>query len=318
MPTTTVKTIGSGGGRDYTTLQSWEDASPANLVTADEIWRGEIYNDSEFVSASAILTIAGSTTDSTRYKELTTASGQSAWDNSANPIRFDATKGVALRCTGGYLDFVTINEANARFSKIQIRGVNGNVNPLKVQAAGLIERLLVQGSGVLIEFNGTARNCAFIQINGNNAAIGGSCGVYSCTFVKDGSAVTNMWGWNYWTGTMKNVYAGNCTNVSSNDRGTVSNCYTSSANTRTGFTLNTAYSTANFANVTLATLDLKLVSGSALLDVGATLTSESPEDIFGTSRPQGSAYDIGAHELAAAAATSMLARRRSFNNLFQV
>ena len=38
MPTTTTKTIGSTG--DYSTLQAWEDACPANLVTADEIWRG--------------------------------------------------------------------------------------------------------------------------------------------------------------------------------------------------------------------------------------------------------------------------------------
>jgi len=42
MPTTTVKVIGTSG--DYTTIQGWEDACPANIVTTDEIWEGQLKN----------------------------------------------------------------------------------------------------------------------------------------------------------------------------------------------------------------------------------------------------------------------------------
>ena len=69
MPTTVVKSIGTTG-RDYSTLQAWEDACPANLVSDDKIWKGECYNDSEFTSG---LHVSGITTDSTRYVWLTAA-----------------------------------------------------------------------------------------------------------------------------------------------------------------------------------------------------------------------------------------------------
>src|SRR5688572_16031778 len=29
---------------DYETIQAWADAIPSSLVTADEIWKGELYN----------------------------------------------------------------------------------------------------------------------------------------------------------------------------------------------------------------------------------------------------------------------------------
>lgn len=59
-----------------------------------------------------------------------------------------------------------------------------------------------------------------------------------------------------------------------------------------------AYSTANFLNVTLDSEDLHLPEGSALIDQGADLSSEGVlTDIDGVTRPQGSAYDVGAVEL---------------------
>lgn len=105
MPTTVVKSIGTAS-RDYSTLQSWEDACPANLVTADQIWKGECYNDSEFAVAGTILTISGQTTDSTRYVWLTCATGQSFTDNTnklTNALRYNQANGVAARSTAGFL-----------------------------------------------------------------------------------------------------------------------------------------------------------------------------------------------------------------------
>ena len=59
MATTVVKTIGTGG--DYSTLQSWEDACPADLVSADQIWQGRVKNQ-EFSSASSLLNVKNPTT----------------------------------------------------------------------------------------------------------------------------------------------------------------------------------------------------------------------------------------------------------------
>ena len=101
MTTTVVKTIGTGG--DYSTLQAWEDAAPANLVSADQVWEGRVLNN--LSSGSTILTISGSTSDATRFKHLTAAPGVSFRDHAnklTNPLRADNTKGVEVRCTANW------------------------------------------------------------------------------------------------------------------------------------------------------------------------------------------------------------------------
>lgn len=105
MTTTVVHSIGTAS-RDYSTLQAWHDASPADLTTVDEIWRGEMYNDSEFTvtALTGLLTISH-TTDATRYFQLAPASGQGYRDNAgaaSAPLRYDQSKGVGIRRTGGY------------------------------------------------------------------------------------------------------------------------------------------------------------------------------------------------------------------------
>ncbi len=74
MPTDVIKTIGQTSSPitpDYSTLQAWEDASPANLVTADQRWIGECLDQGTFTGA---LTISGTTVDATRYTILRCAS----------------------------------------------------------------------------------------------------------------------------------------------------------------------------------------------------------------------------------------------------
>ena len=106
MTTTIVKSIGTAAGRDFTTIQAWADACPANLVTVDQVWEGQLYNDSEFVVSSSAdaYKIDGKTTDATRFLRLTTGPGQSFTDNAGkltSPLRYDATKGVGIRSTVG-------------------------------------------------------------------------------------------------------------------------------------------------------------------------------------------------------------------------
>lgn len=107
MPTIVEKSIGIGGagaGRDYSTLQAWEDACPADLVAADQVWKGVCYNDGEFVHTvgdfGSLLNFGGTTVDATRYYWLTVATGHSIFDNINNPLRYDPAKGVGLRRGG--------------------------------------------------------------------------------------------------------------------------------------------------------------------------------------------------------------------------
>src|SRR5947209_3758092 len=102
MPTVVTKSIGSAGGRDYSTIALFIAALPANLVTADQQWIGECYNDSEFAIGSA-LAFSGITTDATRNIILRCASGQSFNDNAGkatNALRYNQTNGVGIRVTG--------------------------------------------------------------------------------------------------------------------------------------------------------------------------------------------------------------------------
>ena len=125
MPTTVTSSIGSGGGRDYATINAWLAACPSNLVTADQIWKGELYNDSEFLvtSGTAVdldpLTV---TTDSTRYVWLTAAAGQSFVDhaNAATaPLRYDQSLGVGIRVTSSYQRLIHSGAKKLRVDRIQ-------------------------------------------------------------------------------------------------------------------------------------------------------------------------------------------------------
>lgn len=102
----TTSSIGSSG-RTYSSIASWIAASPANLVTSTDVWKGELYNDSEFLitDSSTVADFTGKTTSTTYYFWLTTASGQGFKDASGAstaPLKYDQSKGAAIRTTNGY------------------------------------------------------------------------------------------------------------------------------------------------------------------------------------------------------------------------
>lgn len=315
MPTTVTKSIGSGGGRDYTTLQSWEDAAPANLVTSDQIWRGECYNDSEFFSSGQLLNISGSTTDSTRYKELTAAAGQSFQDNASvqtNALVYNQANGVGLRSSVGYNLGVAITENYTRTSRLQIKSASTTTEAFFVAATGSIHKDHIIESHT----SGTARltdagqdstyvNIVYLDIRGGTGHIVDvfiSGTFINCTLAtaSDKTASTNGFRLQYNVSTtIKNCGVFGATNVASTTSGvTASNNYTDVSSPPSGWT-NTAYSTssgAKFQGILAASLDLRIQSGSSLLDVGSTESSYTTTDIAGTSRPQGSAWDVGVWE----------------------
>lgn len=103
----TTSSIGTSS-RDYSTVQAWENAAPADITAAgtNEDWIGECYNDSEFlVTSGSFLTVAGTTTDATHRLILRCAAGQSYKDSSgiaSAPLRYDQSRGVGFRVTDTY------------------------------------------------------------------------------------------------------------------------------------------------------------------------------------------------------------------------
>ena len=320
MPTTNTKTIGSG--RDYSTLQSWEDAAPANLVTADEVWEGLVYaegggTDGEWAIGTT-LTISGSTVDATRFKRLATASGESFADDAAPRLRYDTAKGVAIRATGSYGNAcpVTVSEDYFEVEGLQLKGNNAiaglfigsSQTGIKVKrcildqgtrtgyalnferfgSGSTVENCVIITGSVLSYSNPTYKNCTiftdassrmFIAAFMGSRAIFTNCAVFGFTTLGAGINSSSSY---------------NATNLSS---------FTGS-NNQTSLTASSQFENTTYGS----SLDLRIKTGSALID-GGTSTGAPSADIIGTSRPQGSAYDVGAHELVAAAAAGALAVR---------
>jgi hypothetical protein len=206
MPTTVTSSIGTAS-RDYSTLQAWEDACPANLVTDDKIWLGEAYNDSEFTSAGTVLTMAGVTTDATRYIHLACAAGQSFSDHAnvrTNPLFYDASKGVGIRTTAaGYNNCVLVETVDVRITGVQVdapdgTGSSGLVAGLSSQF--ILSKSLVRAREPITKALTTASqlhvNCVFIM-RGNGSMVGtgfGSQRFEYCTFVQPAAAPTGTGG----------------------------------------------------------------------------------------------------------------------------
>jgi len=313
MVTVVTKTIGTGGGRDYSTLQSWEDAAPANLVTSDQVWRGECYNDAEFTSA---LTVSGSTVDATRYKELTVASGQAFADHAnklTNALRYNASNGAGLRSTTAWGTALTASESYFRISRLQVYQDSSNGPALQISGQGAVVDGVISesrgGRALYLYSNGTAKNSLFVSRRASAsevADIWDGCSVANCTFAvpSDIAAATRVIRRSYWSGnTFTNCgFFGGTDAVSSATGATFSNCYTNDSTSIPSGCTTVAYDTSTgsgFENTLDGTHDYRIKSTSALKDAG-TSTGAPSVDIVGTTRPQGGAYDVGAWEYASA------------------
>jgi hypothetical protein len=322
MTTTVVKTIGSGG--DYTSLQAWNDAAPASLVTADQIWQGNCLSGfSVSGGTSTVLTIGGSTSDATRYKLLTTAAGASFRDNAnvaANALKFNASNGVAISASTSYTaGTITINEAYARISKLQIENLGTGTSPtLKVTAANVrVDGCIISGQGTapqggalyvptsgilvtnsLLVNRGSSTYCvAFFEGSSSGSLI-------NCTLVipSDKTAASSgLIAFSYATGIIaKNcaLFGGPPMTSGAGSRITFTTCANEQSSPPSGVT-QVAYNTttgSGFVGITDSARDFRIQSSSTLKDVGTTDSTNAATDIAGTARPVGSGYDIGAWE----------------------
>jgi hypothetical protein len=314
----TVNTIGTSG-RDYSTLQAWEDAIPATPTGGYE---GHCYNDSQFTAA---LRIDGHTTSAANYILLTAAAGQSFQDHASvrtNPLIFDATKGVSVAANpGGATTLVYVNNNHSRVSRMQIRrtGVSYGAHVLEFAAGhlqGEIKDCIIhkQGSStatavairsstainlLIYDTGATATNSA---LSLSNAGTGGGTAI-NCTVVRSGAT-----GGTGITAAYSGNNVRNCAVFGFTTAFGGSGSFSSSPSS--GYNATDAASAPGSNNQTSktyanqfvsTTVDYQLKTGSDCINTGNTEASAA-NDITATVRGTTTAGDIGAWEFVAAAA----------------
>jgi hypothetical protein len=302
-----TKTIGTTG-RDYSTLQAWEDALPANLVTDGNSQVGLVYKDTEFTTGSSVaLTISGETTDASNTITLEAAPGQSFIDDSGirtNPLSYDATKGVAIRSSGSPLIDIQANNVTVRRLQIKNTGANRQAirNAVGPSTNFILDQCIIEGDGDTGSFGGSGtiiKNCIIIN-NGATATAtyvvamnGGS--LINCTMVVRSSLsfATAEVALQYTTAiTIKNCALFGATALSAGAGITFTNCYNERNSPPSGVT-QVVYGSSLFVNTAS---DWRVPIGSSLIDTGVADSVNSAFDITNTARPQGSAYDVGCWE----------------------
>ena len=113
-PTVEVKSIGSGAGRDYATVQAWLAATDnQSLVYQNKVLVGELYADSAFVIADGSrIAIRRSVSDAAHYRQLRPAAGHAYDLPSASGVVVSGTGGSAT----GENNLVEISEDYFRLS----------------------------------------------------------------------------------------------------------------------------------------------------------------------------------------------------------
>ena len=294
------------------------------------IWEGQCQNQ-EFSGAGTQVTIAGSTALAGEYKHLTTVAGASFRDNAnvqTNALRYNASNGAAIQGTSAATTTVLAQENYNRISNLQVSSTGSSSSGLNLVGTNTVANNLVvegtytgtsTGSGVLALGVGntdvsTIKNSVFIlrtsaadHIVGTGTALPS---FYNCTFVASDdhatAPVSVFLSGASGTVTVQNcaIFAGDSTKAIKAGSATFNftTCYSDISGT-SGVT-QTTYGNA-FENVNDATHDFRLKSGSALIDTGTTDATNAANDIAGTARPSGAAYDVGCWELVAVVAAGL-------------
>lgn len=319
MATTIVKTIGTGG--DYSTLQAWAADCPANLVTADQIWQGQVLNQEiVFTGAAPMLSLTGITTDSTRYVELTAAPGASFIDNAnvrANALRYNSANGAALRCTNAAYRLLDVRINYFRLNRLQLLNAGDAAGSFgcfdntsatsqycsidKCILESYAHRTASEGGTVSIYGTGNYIANSLVVQRWNDAtalvaSLNTATAAYNCTFVNvgalgTGTGIRGVYG----SVTLRNCFVGNVGTVTTGTSTfNKTTCRTSVAGPPAGWSA-APYDTATFVSVsTDGTHDYRLAEGSALIDVGTTDSTYAANDITGLARS--GTWDVGVWE----------------------
>lgn len=301
----TTSSIGTAS-RNYSTITAWHAAF------ANGGWIGECYNDSEFQEGPSI-----GGTSAANYEILCCATGQSAFDSSANPLKYDQSKGVGIRQTSAFGKTLTLG------SYVTIQGLQLNNNVFAAQETvyfnsfltnPIVSRCLIQNevyASFTINYDGGSSGCSItntVVISFVGSAFYGNytngLTFANCTFVSpsDKSNANVGININNQSPTITNCAVFGFSGGFKGGSGTPSGSNNASDLSTVGFgTSNqTSLTYANqFNSVTSSAMDFRVKSGSSLPANGLTDTTDIPaaNDIFNQAR--GSSWTIGANQYSA-------------------
>jgi hypothetical protein len=288
------------------------------------IWQGQCQNQ-EFSGTGTQLTVSGSTSSSTAYKECTTVAGDSFRDHAnvqTNALRYNASNGCGILGTSDGTNTVTISEVSSRMSNIQVAATGSDGRGLSTTTSTdvLLNNIIIEGT-----YKPTINSIGCLSFTGTNPTIANSVIVQRATaadhIVATGTTSGNMYNCTvvaaddlataptsiFFSGASGTVTVQNCGLFAGDSTKAIevgaatfdfTTCYSDISGTA-GVT-QTTYS-SEFQNINDATRDFRLVTGAAQKDTGTTDATNAAIDIAGTARPSGAAYDVGAWEFVQAA-----------------
>jgi hypothetical protein len=285
---------------DYSTLQSWEDALPANLVTDGNRQIGECYDQGTF---TATLTIGGETTDSTNYIFLRCASGASFSTKSGvrtTALLWNESGGVTIKTSA---TCITISTNNTRVDGLQTKRTSYTVDISVSGVTNCIITNCITVTGLFINSATTkVINCLYQGAGIGNFA--DNVGQFiNCTVIVDGSGSSTA---------LRSAYSGlkltNCAVF-----GTWSTTVSGTLDAASDYNAMDHAAPTNWGSHSLAskTFSSQFVSTTTdfrAVDTGdlkaGTPSSDAPTDISGFTRDATTPY-IGAWEVAASGGSSV-------------
>jgi hypothetical protein len=322
---------------DYTSLASWSVSIPSTLT---QPYVALLWNNGSITTTSGVawLNLTGHTTSASNNITVTCAPGESFRNNSVGlPLAFSTTTGVNFLAPAsgvGNVNYFNIDDNFVVFDGLQVKDPNATSgSTLIATSTGLtiqgcvIDGTSQTGGASLIQAKTTGTTTAkFTFINNlvlDRSTTSGALtfntnynNAFACnTIISTNAAsgllcILNQGNSSVSTSTTDNIiigYAAGLTIGSASGAVTSAQYSLFSSTILTGgVTLGSGnlYSQTAAAQFISATTNFRLLATSAAVDSGLTDTTDVPSstDIFGATRPQGSAWDMGCAEYMAAKA----------------
>lgn len=324
----TVSSIGTVG-RNYATHALWL------LSFAAGGWEGEEYNDTEFLVTTPI-SFSGHGTSAPNYIKLSAAAGQGFRDNAnalTNALKYNVTNGAGIRSATNYINVISVAESFVTLFGLQVKHSSaggGGQRPINMSGAPsscvldscILELVTASAGQPVVQWQvGTITNCLLIQRSATGNGLNfnyptGTPSATNCTIVRPSDVTASGNGIQSSTGAWKAVNCAVFGFTTFNSGGTPTSCSNNASDVAIGIGSSNQASktyTAQFQGTLNASSDFRAKAGADLLE-NATSTGAPALDIVGTSRPQGSLYDIGCWELASGnVPTNITLTQKSWN-----